>query len=536
MNACLSGNIVDVVAGRIFRGHIRVSNGRIGELVEDPDAVGENWYTPGLVDAHVHIESSLLAPSEFARAAVSHGTVASVSDPHEIANVLGVEGVLWMLANGRQSPFKFCFGAPSCVPATGFETAGAVFTVETVSELLDTEGISYLAEVMNFPAVIQGDPDFRAMIAAASKRGLPVDGHAPGLMGEGLKKYVAAGIQTDHECARLEEAIARCRLGMKIAIREGTAARNFEALWPMLKSNPAEVFFCSDDKHPDDLELGHINQLCARSVSKGVDLMTVLRAATLNPVRHYSIPAGLLQPGDPADFVEWTNLTEFNPQRCWINGCLVVEGGQSLLPRIKIEPVNRFAAKPRRAEDFSSPRSRALPVIGVRDGQLLTDRLQETAADYDLANDILRIAVVNRYSAAPVATAWIHGFGLKAGAIASSVAHDSHNIVAVGCSDEALARAVNAVIEERGGLSIATDQATDCLPLPIAGLMSCWDCKTVAAEYRKISQQARVLGSSLQSPFMTLSFMALLVIPSLKISDLGLFDGERFQFVEQSRD
>ncbi len=531
METQLSGWIVDVVAGSCFRGRIVIDEGRIQDIVEDASAEGESWFTPGLVDAHVHIESSLLAPTEFARAAVVHGSVASVSDPHEIANVLGVEGVRWMLENGRQSPFKFRFGASPCVPATDFETAGAAFSVEDVESLLDLEGISYLAEVMNFPAVIEGDPRFRQMIAAAKSRDLPVDGHAPGLLGEGLRRYAEAGIETDHECATLEEGLARCELGMKVAIREGTAARNFEALWPLLKSHPQQVFFCSDDKHPDELLGDHINRLCARAVAKGIDPMTALRAATLNPIRHYRIPAGLLQKGDPADIVEWSNLKDFSCRRCWIDGQLVADKGRGLLPRVAISAVNRFSATPCKAEDFAIQPKRDLPVIVALDGQILTDRMERTASNYDRQADILKIAVVNRYQKAPVSSAWIHGFGLKHGAIASSVAHDSHNIVAVGVDDTQLARAVNAVIENQGGLSVVSVEQIDCLPLPIAGLMSDGECATVGPSYARLSARVHELGSPLKSPFMALSFMALLVIPKLKISDLGLFDAETFEFV-----
>lgn len=531
----LTGFIADVVGGRIFRGRIVVAAGKIVSVEEDPSAEGECFYTPGLIDAHVHIESSLLVPAEFARGAVVHGTVATVSDPHEIANVLGVKGVEWMVNNGKRTPFKFHWGAPSCVPATSFETAGAKFGPPEISRLLDLEGVEYLSEVMNFPAVVHGEERIQAIIAEAVKRGMPIDGHAPGLLGEDLQKYAAAGIQTDHECNTLEEGRQRCQLGMMVAIREGTAARNFEALWPLLNEFPEQVFFCSDDKHPDELCEGHINRICERALSKQVPLLTVLRAATLNPARHYRMPVGLLRPGDPADIVEWESKDVLDCRRCWINGECVAMEGKARLSKHAIHAINRFDADQKAAADFVWKRRKGpRPVIHAIDGQLFTLREEVDGAFPDVGKDLLTITVVNRYYNALPALGLVKCFGLKAGAIASSVAHDSHNVVAVGVDPESIAKAVNLVIQCKGGLSVCGPGFEQVLPLPIAGLMSDGDCHAVAAAYRQLSERAAALGCDLKSPFMTLSFMALLVIPKLKISDKGMFDVDKFELLSEA--
>ena len=538
----LSGNIVDVVGGRTFAGRVEVAGGKIARLVNEGTArPGAAWFAPGLVDAHVHVESSMLAPSEFARMAVTHGTVATVSDPHEIANVLGVPGVRWMLTDARRAAGKIFFGAPSCVPATTFETAGAHFGAKEVGELLDDPAIRYLSEVMNFPGVIHGDPLMRAIVAEAKQRGKPVDGHAPGVRGEDLRKYVAAGIQTDHECTTLEEAREKTALGMKVWIREGSAARNFEALWPLLLERPEMCGLCSDDKHPDELLVSQIDALVRRAVAHGVPVMDALRAATLNPVRHYGLPVGLLQEGDPADIVEVDDLQNFRVQRTWVDGKLVAEEGWPLAPRVTVTPVNVFRAGPKRAEDFrwKAEAGKRVRVIEAIDGQIVTGETVETpkvTADgmvaCDTSRDLLKLTVVNRYADAPPAVALVRNFGLKRGALASSVAHDSHNVVAVGASDAELARAVNLVIQHGGGLSFASDETEKVLPLPIAGLMAIDDAATVGAAYRELSELAQAAGCKLQAPYMCLSFLALLVIPQLKLSDKGLFDVGKFSLVD----
>ena len=547
----LTANVVDVHTRSIRPAVIRVEAGRVASITPTgataPDAA-LLYALPGFVDAHVHVESSLLVPTEFARLAITHGTVATVSDPHEIGNVLGVAGVEFMLENASHSPFKFCFGAPSCVPATPFETAGAEITVADIAKLFENPKIGYLAEMMNWPGVLHRDSDVMAKIALAHAAGRPVDGHAPGLRGNDAAHYASAGISTDHECFTAAEAADKLAVGMKILIREGSAARNFEALIELLPEHHANMMFCSDDKHPDTLVLGHINQLVQRAVSLGHNVFDVLQVACVNPVAHYKLPVGLLREGDPADFITVNDLRDFEVQQTYLNGQLVAENGISLLPAAPISVVNNFHAQPVTPKDFAltinqeratSNEQPTLRVIECFDGQLITARVDVPATVEnglvvpDLADDILKLAVINRYQphAAP-ALAFIRGFGLKHGALASSVGHDSHNITAVGCDDESLARAVNLVIAAKGGLAaVGGDGQEILLPLPVAGLMSDQPGPAVAAAYAAVDALAKQMGSPLGAPFMTLSFMALLVIPSLKLSDKGLFDGQLFEFV-----
>jgi adenine deaminase len=539
----LKANIVDIVRKRVFPGAVTVENGRITSVKEDtgPDAGPyETTLMPGFVDAHIHIESSMLTPCQFARQAVVHGTVATISDPHEIANVLGVEGVRFMLDDAEHTPLKIMFGAPSCVPATTFETAGAALDAEEVTALLDNRQIGYLSEVMNFPGVLMGDRQVIAKMDAAKDRRKPIDGHAPGLRGQRAADYIRAGISTDHECFTKDEALDKLAAGAIIQIREGSAARNFEALYTLIDESPDMVMLCSDDKHPDELMTGHINELARRAVALGSDPMNVIRAGCANPVHHYKLNVGLLQEGDPADFIEVNNLKEFNVLRTFIDGECVVEHGRPLLPEpAACQPINKFETKPIRPSDLKLPcASGKARVIGALDGQLVTEcrvlAIKSVAghAVPDTAKDILKIAVVNRYHQTAPAVALIQGFGLKRGAIASSVAHDSHNIVAVGTNDDDLARAINLVVESRGGLSFSEEGKKQVLPLPIAGLMSQGSCADVAGAYARLDKAAKNAGSALRAPYMTLSFMALLVIPSLKLSDRGLFDGEKFEFVK----
>ena len=536
----LTGNIVDLPNRRVFPGTLRLADGRI-EAVIPAGGPFSTWIVPGFVDAHVHVESSLLVPSEFARLAVIHGTVATVSDPHEIANVLGREGVDFMIANGREVNFHFAFGAPSCVPATPFETAGDTLDPAAVADLLRREDVPYLSEMMNFPGVVNGDADVLAKLETARRLGKPVDGHAPGLRGGGLAQYAAAGISTDHECFQLNEALEKRKHGMKIALREGSAARNFDELAPLLRDHADHCFFCADDKHCDSLLLHHIDELVRRAIRLGNDPLAMLRVASLNPILHYGLPVGLLREGDSADFLEISSLdADFRVLRTFIRGVPVAENGRSLLPGVPVKPVNRFHARQVPVDAFRvrNEPGKTLRVIEAREHQLVTGCLRLSATERDgLAvadpdRDLLKITVVNRYAEAPPAVGFIRNIGLKHGALASSVAHDSHNIVAVGADDESLAAAVNLVMEHRGGLAAVSGDTREILPLPVAGLMSEGDGFAVAAAYTKLEETAKRFGTPLASPFMTLSFMALLVIPSLKLSDKGLFDGDQFRFTD----
>ena len=541
----IRGNLVDALARSMQPVEIRLQDGKIQSIQSLDGSIPDRhlpFILPGFIDAHVHIESSMLIPSAFAALAVTHGTVATVSDPHEIANVCGMEGVRFMIENGRKVPFKFYFGAPSCVPATVFETAGDSLDAAQVRTLLEMEEVKYLSEMMNFPGAIAGDPEVMAKIDAAKALGKPVDGHAPGLRGEALKAYADRGISTDHECFTLEEALEKIALGMKVIIREGSAAKNFEALHPLIDRYPDMIMFCSDDKHPDSLVAGHINQLCARAVAEGHDVFHVIRAACINPVLHYRLHVGLLREGDPGDLVLIDNLRDFRVLATYIDGRKVAEKGASLIDTINtsIEPINRFgiAAITKEALRIPVTGDYTNPVIGCKDGQLITDKLElsplkkDGTWQSDIHNDVLKIVVVNRYQPAPVAIAFVHAFGLNEGAIASSVAHDSHNIVAVGVDDDSLCQAINLVINARGGVSCVGNDKEQVLPLPIGGLMSADDGCIVAEAYTAIDLAAKALGSSLSAPFMSLSFMALLVIPHVKLSDKGLFDGDRFQFYQ----
>jgi adenine deaminase len=532
------GNVVDIAARRVFAAEVRIADGRVA-AIEPVDDAPATYLLPGFIDAHVHVESSMLVPSEFARAAVVHGTVATVSDPHEIGNVLGLTGVEYMLDNGARTPFKFYFGAPSCVPATTFETAGATITVDEVSQLLDDPRIVYLSEMMNFPGVLGGDPECLAKIAAAHARGKPVDGHAPGLRGDAAARYIAAGITTDHECFTKGEALDKLAAGSKISIREGSAARNFDALYTLLGEYPRETMLCSDDKHPDELLAGHINVLVRRAVERGIDVFDALQAACINPIEHYRLNVGRLRVGDPADFVEVDSLQSFRALRTWIDGKLAAEQGETTIPRVEPAVVNQFVATQVAAGELAVPASPGtLQVIEALDGQLITNRVAvQPKVDNrqvlsDVAHDVLKMVVVNRYRKAAPAVAFVKNFGLKRGAMASSVAHDSHNVIAVGVSDADLATAINAVMDAGGGLSAVcgADKVEHVLPLPVAGLMATGTCAEVGAAYQKLDAAVKSWGSPLRAPYMTLSFMALLVIPELKLSDLGLFDGGKFQF------
>ena len=534
----IQGQIVDIENRRIYPGEITVENGKIRSIMSKSHQIRQ-FIMPGFIDAHIHIESSMLLPSEFARIAVLHGTVATVSDPHEIANVLGIEGVNYMIENSKKVPLKFHFGAPSCVPATAFETAGAIIDSDGIRELLASPDIYYLAEMMNYPGVLHDDEEVLKKIKHAKNFGKPIDGHAPGLRGDDLKKYVAAGITTDHECFTFDEAQEKLSLGMKVIIREGSAAKNFDALINLLSEHYKNMMFCSDDKHPDDLVLGHINSLCARAVAEGIDVFKVLQSACVNPVQHYGMDVGLLRENDAADFIVVEDLVDFNVLQTYINGELVAKNGKSFIESVAFETPNNFNITAKFPEDFRiEGNAGKIRVIEALEGQLVTNEIhcaslvQNGNLVSDVANDILKMAVVNRYKDAAPAIAFIKNFGLKSGAIAGSVGHDSHNIIVVGTTDEEICSAVNLIIENRGGICAVNGSEKKILPLPVAGIISDKHGWETGRLYEEVDAMAKSLGSTLKAPFMTLSFMALLVIPDLKLSDKGLFSGKEFRFVD----
>jgi adenine deaminase len=538
MSFTIKSNLIDLVAKDIYAAEVVIENSRIKSINKISEKLS-TYILPGFIDAHVHVESSMLLPTEFARIAVTHGTVGTISDPHEIANVLGVAGVEYMIDNAKQVPFHFYFGAPSCVPATNFETAGARIDSDDIDRLLSRKEIVYLAEMMNFPGVIFKDEEVLKKLAFAKKHNKPIDGHAPGLMGEDMKTYFDAGILTDHECFMYEEALEKLKHGVKIMIREGSAAKNFETLIPLLDHFPEQIMFCCDDKHPDNLMEGHINQHVKRALEKGHDLYNVLRASSYNVIKHYQLPVGLLQVGDPADFIEIDSIDDFNILKTYISGILVSEKGKSLLPVLDAPVVNNFNCSLKQPSDFKiRTEGETIRVIEVLEGQLITNEVFADThvidgyAESNIINDVLKIAVVNRYNDAPVAVGFIKNVGLTSGAIASCVAHDCHNIVVVGTNNEDMCSAVNLIIQAKGGISLANAEEAMALELPIAGIMTNQPAEEVAEAYTKLDRRAKELGSRLRAPYMSLSFMALLVIPQLKLSDQGLFNGKSFEFTD----
>jgi len=534
----ISGNIVDVAGRKIFPGTIEISGGRIARIIEENKKYS-TYIIPGFIDSHVHIESSMLTPTEFARVAVIHGTVGSVCDPHEIANVMGIDGIRYMINDGDSVPFKFSWGASSCVPATSFEAAGARIDVDQVQALLNMDKVKCLSEMMNFPGVLGNDPEVMAKIDLAKLYNKVIDGHAPGLRGKELEKYISYGISTDHECNSKSEALEKIRFGMKIQIREGSAAKNFDALIPIAKEHADKCMFCSDDKHPDDLMAGHINKMVKKAIHYGVDTIDVLRIASLNPIRHYGLDVGLLQVGDPADFLVIDNLKDLNILETFINGGLVAKDGKTLIEESSKRIVNNFNTKEKRVHDISiKDQNRKIHIIEAVDGQLITNQILDEAKVVDdsivsdTKRDILKIVVINRYKDSSPSIGFIKNFGLKKGAIGSSVAHDSHNIISVGVDDMDICRAVNIIIKNKGGLSAVCGDTEKVLPLPIAGIMSDLNYIEVSKKYIELDRFAKELGSQLRAPFMTLSFMALLVIPEIKLSDKGLFDVSKFEFMD----
>ena len=532
----ISGNIVDIVKREIYKGKVFIKNDKIEKIIKCE--VVENVYLlPGLVDSHVHIESSMLTPTEFAKIAVKHGTVATISDPHEIANVLGIQGINFMIDDIKDVPFKMFFGAPSCVPATDFETSGYKLNDTDIDKLLSRNDIYYLSEMMNFPGVIYNDKSVISKIESAKKYNKKIDGHAPMLSGKDLEKYIYAGISTDHECSTIIEAEEKLKLGMKIQIREGSAAKNFENLHKLIDKFPNEIMLCSDDIHPDNLVEGHINKLIKKGIDKKIDIFNLLQSATLNPIKHYNLNIGLLQEGNSADLIMIDNLDSFYVLKTIINGNIVYENGHSKIESKNKISINNFNSKTISEEDIIvAAKSKKIRVIEAIDGDLFSNekiceaKIENECVVPDINNDILKVVVLNRYKIEKPIVGFIYGFGLNHGAIASSIAHDSHNIIAVGADDTSIVRAINTIVNSKGGIVVIDKNEEFVLQLEIAGLMSAKNGNEVAEKYKNIDKKAKNLRSKLSAPFMTLSFMSLLVIPKLKIGDKGLFDGTKFQF------
>ncbi|REE28506.1 adenine deaminase [Methanothermobacter defluvii] len=533
----IRGNILNVFTGDIYPAEIEVAGGRV-RCVRSISGNFSVIILPGFIDAHLHIESSMLTPSSFAAAAIPHGTVSTISDPHEIANVMGVDGVRFMIDDAAATPMKFYFTAPSCVPATPFETAGAEITAREIEELLRMDSVVALGEMMNFPGVIAGDDGVMAKIEAARDLNMPVDGHAPLLSGDELCTYIGAGISTDHECVSPEEVLEKRRLGMKIMAREGSSARNLRDL-----AAAGCDFLVSDDIHPADLLEGHMDRILRRAVDYGIDPVSAVQMVTINPAEHYGLSTGAIAPGWDADFVVVDSLRDFNVKRVYIDGRPVAEEGRYLIKRR-----GGTRAPPRKLEvpdfpverlDFRAEGDEAtVRVIDVLDGQLITEEsvatleVEDGAVQADTSSDILRVSVLDRYGRGNISSGFVHGFGLQEGAIASTVAHDSHNLIVVGVDPELMKRAVDILKKAGGGLVAVAEDDHRVLQLPVAGLMSDGDVFEVADGFENLNTFTEQLGSRLSAPFMTMSFLSLLVIPRLKIGDRGLFDVEKFEFVD----
>jgi len=533
----VSGNLVDIHNRKIYPAMINISAGRI-EKIERTRYSEEGYIIPGLIDAHIHIESTMLTPGSFATAAVSRGTTGVISDPHEIANVIGVDGINYMIEDGNKTPFKFYFGAPSCVPATEFETGGASIGPKEIEDLLKRNEIKYLAEMMNFPGVVNENKEVMQKISIAKRFGKKIDGHAPGLTGAQLRKYINAGISTDHECSSIEEAIEKISMGMKIIIREGSAGRNLDALKDLFNIYPEMIMLSSDDIHPEMLKKRHLDKLLALLINEGYDLFNVIRSVTLNPVLHYKLDSGLLRQGDYADFVLVDDIKTMNVLETWINGEKVFDRGRILFDYKPGNQINNFNCSRIIKEELKINNTGSeIRVITAFDGDLFTKEMtretgNQKTVESDIKEDILKIVVKDRYRDAAPSVAFIKGFGLKKGAFASSVAHDSHNIICVGTSDDDIVNAVNEIVKMKGGLAVSEGGLIQSMQLNIGGIMSDQPLLGIADKYESLSELVKDMGCTMSAPFMTLSFMALLVIPELKLSDRGLFDVKKFQLVE----
>lgn len=541
----VEGNIVDIHKREIYPGIVEIDEAGIISDIRRNDKSYNTYLCPGFIDAHVHIESSMLIPEEFSKIVLAKGTIAIVTDPHEIANVMGKTGIQFMIENSREADLKIYFTIPSCVPATPFDCAGCKITAKDVQELAETKKFIGLSEVMNVPGVLNKDPEMMEKIRIAHINQLVIDGHAPELRGNSLKEYIAAGISTDHECVSLEEAEEKLASGMKILIREGSAAKNYDTLKPLIKTHPDQVMFCTDDSHPGDLlGEGHIDKLVRHAIKDGFDLFDVLKIASLNPKIHYHLPVGTLKIGDFADFVRIENLKTFEVLSTYIQGYEKyskekkgLDQEKEVLYVVKKE-INNFKREPICEKDIKKRIENQILSIEIKDGEIITSKkafsCEETDnLESDIKRDLLKIVYLNRYHQKMPQIAYITGVGLKKGAFASSVSHDSHNIIAIGCRDKEIVKAINALIEEKGGLVVNNGGKIKKLPLPIAGIMSEHSVTQVAEKWNELIQELKKMGCKLSSPFMTLSFMSLIVIPELKIGEKGLFDFNEFRFMEE---
>jgi len=539
------GNIYDIGSGKFVKGEIKIMGDRIIDILPTSKSCS-NYIIPGFIDSHIHIESSLLFPAAFSQIAITHGTVAAIADPHEIANVLGSEGIRLMKVNADQADLKFYFGAPPCVPATDFETSGATITTNDIKNLFDSGTCHHLAEVMNYPGVIHHDSELMAKINIAKSFGKIIDGHAPNLTGLQAENYFKAGITTDHECESIDEALEKIKYGCHILIREGSAAKNLIHLISLLNDFPDRTMFCTDDFHADELLEGHINLMVKKAIECGIPFENIIKTACINPVRHYKLSVGLLKKGDYADFIVIDSPKNCNILETWINGKMVFSKKKGYFSKGEIPvPVNNFQRNqvfPDEIKIYLPQNASKIQLIVAKDKSLITSAsvekpllTQNKEIIADTNRDILKIVNLSRYTNEKPQVAFIRGFNLKTGAIASSVAHDSHNILAVGTNDTDLITAINLIIASKGGLAAVNGKESLLLPLPYAGLMSNLPASEVAALYKQLNRNAESWGSTFTAPFMTLSFMALLVIPELKLSDKGLFDGTNFCFTSMFR-
>lgn len=534
----IEGNLIDIENREFYPCEIAIADGKIVSIDRNSNSY-DHYISPGFIDAHVHVESSMLMPTEFSKRVIPNGTVGVVADPHEIANVLGIEGVRLMVTNGEKAPLKFHWGIPSSVPATPFDKTSGVLTVKDTEELAKTGQFSLLSEVMNIPGVLDNDPEILDKIAIAKKYHLRIDGHSPDLRGDKLSTYIAHGIETDHESSTLEEAEEKISKGMNILIREGSAAKNYEALKSLIATNTENVMFCTDDSHADDLlEQGHINKIVKMAFRDGFGIFDVLQIACINPVKFYHLDVGTLHIGDKADFIILDDLASLNIVGTYINGQEVyLRGIEREYPDVKIPLLNVFHHDQIIVSEIETSVSGEVTCIQVIPDSILTEKKvvsfgkEPVRFQSDVEADLLKIIYLNRYFNSKPQVGFIFGIGLKRGAFASSISHDSHNVVAIGCTDEDLVAAINVIIQEKGGLAVQQGNKGLSLPLPVGGIMSDKTGQEVADQYSKLNLELHQMGCPLNSPFMTLSFMSLIVIPRLKIGEKGIFDVDRFEFI-----